>query len=121
MNVYFFETNRNDKKHYQQNILNKSDIISNSVARHKSGQQSLTIFHQNVCGINSKKYELEIYLDNLENKPQFICLSEHFLNDKNIDLFNINSYNLKSYNTRVKMTRGGSLILGQIDGLVENL
>lgn len=76
---------------------------------------TLTIFHQNLCGISNKKDELELYVDNLVPKLDFICVTEHFLNKLNAPLFALTDYYLVSHNTRVNKKRGGSLILGHRD------
>lgn len=72
------------------------------------------IYHQNVCGISTKKDELELYLENLDTKkPHYVCITEHFLNSTNLPLLNLTNFKLIAYNTRVNMTRGGSLILSR--------
>lgn len=104
-----------------------SDLFStlNSCCKRRSGsfpvQTNVFICYQNVCGISNKKRELEVYLNSLDKRVDFICISEHFLNDKSINVFNLENYNLISYNTRHKKIRGGSLIWGHIDRKVENI
>lgn len=84
------------------------------LSNNESNTVELNIFHQNVCGINNKVNELELYVQQLnQNKcTHFICLSEHFLNDTMANLLNFTNYKLLSYNTRVNKKRGGTLILG---------
>lgn len=73
----------------------------------------ISIYHQNVCGISTKKHELDMYLNSMgDNKPIYVCITEHFLNSRNVTLFNITDYKLIAYNVRTNMLRGGSLILG---------
>lgn len=74
---------------------------------------TFTIYHQNVCGISTKKEELDMYLNNMDaSKPKYVCITEHFLNPKNVALLNLTNYKLVAYNVRSNMIRGGSLILG---------
>lgn len=73
----------------------------------------INILHQNVCGINNKKLELELYLATLEDKISYVCISEHFLNEKLATLFSLMNYTVVSFNTRVNKNRGGTLILGR--------
>lgn len=81
----------------------------------------LCICHQNVCGINNKSNELSLYLEMIGKRIAYVCLSEHFLNDKNVNLLNIDNFNLISYNTRSKKTRGGTLILAHTDRKAESV
>lgn len=82
---------------------------------------AINIFHQNVCGISNKRQELEVYLQSLEIKVDYLCISEHFLNDKSVISFSLENYNLISWNTRSKKARGGSLILAHVDRKAENI
>lgn len=83
---------------------------------------SVGIYHQNVCGINPKKEELDMYLNNRGVfKPIYVCITEHFLNSKNIPLFSLTNYKLIAHNSRTNMLRGGSLILGLNDCTYEPL
>lgn len=80
---------------------------------------SLHVYQQNLCGVMNKRNELEVYVDTCDKKLDFICITEHFLNDRSANVFNLNGYKLVSYNTRQKKLRGGSLILGHVDGQME--
>lgn len=105
--------------------MNDLSATFNSCYENVSGfspvQTNVFICHQNVCGISNKKSELEVYINSLDKRVDFFCISEHFLNDKSIHIFNLENYNIISYNTRNKKLRGGSLILGHIERKVENI
>lgn len=81
----------------------------------------LSIFHQNMCGLNNKKDVLEIYLDSLCSPSNYLCISEHFLNEELVSLLNLSKYNVASYNTRVNKLRGGTIILAETDREYEDL
>ncbi|KAI5643955.1 endonuclease-reverse transcriptase domain-containing protein [Phthorimaea operculella] len=76
-------------------------------------QNYVNILFQNVCGINTKRDQYEVYLDGLEYKQQYVCLCEHFLNDKSIVNLHFEAYDLISYYARKNKIRGGSLILAE--------
>lgn len=80
---------------------------------------SLNIYHQNLCGVMNKKNELEVYVETLDKRLDYVCISEHFLNESTAKVFNLNSYKLVAYNTRKSKLRGGSLILGHVDRQTE--
>lgn len=70
----------------------------------------------------TKKSELDIFLGNTGYElPNYVCLTEHFLNRNNVDLFSLTNYDLISSNTRLNMKRGGSLIMGLNDCTYEDL
>lgn len=79
---------------------------------------TVNILHQNVCGITSKKDEYDLYL--LHMNMDFVCITEHFLNKTNVNLFNLNGYKMVSKNVRIKKKRGGSMILCKNDRVVED-
>lgn len=72
----------------------------------------MNIFHQNVCGINTKKDQLELYLECLQKSQDYICISEHFLNRDSVAYFRLTNYNIVTFYARNKKIRGGTLILG---------
>ena len=96
----FFVSNTMPNSQNTQNVTTMEDIAS------------LNIFHQNLCGISNKRNELELYVQNVLTKLDFICVTEHFLNALNAPLFTLTDYVLVSHNTRINKKRGGSLILG---------
>jgi len=70
VNVKDTET-RNNNVHKDHERSNKK-LVSN-----KQNKDSLTVFHQNICGLLNKKEEL---LDSLtRNSPRIICITEHHL------------------------------------------
>lgn len=93
----------------------------NNLATFGDTHSHVTIFHQNLCGINNKKNELEIYITELPNELGFICISEHFLNKIMVSQFDLPNYNVSSSNTRLNKTRGGTLVLTHKKKQVEDL
>lgn len=86
---------------------------SNGASSIDSNLCSITICYQNVCGISTKKEELDIHLNNTDaKKPMYVCITEHFVNFKNVALFNFTNYELITYNVRPNMMSGGSLMIG---------
>lgn len=71
----------------------------------------LNIFHQNVCGLQNKKSELELYLSCLPVEQTYVGFSEHFLSCNTLPLFNLSNYLMSSYCYRDNKSRGGTLIL----------
>lgn len=70
----------------------------------------------------TKKDELDMFLENYgHNLPKYVCITEHFLNSNNIELFSLKNYNVISSNSRSKMKRGGSLIMGRNECIYEEL
>lgn len=100
------------------NIYVTSDIKIDN----RNVSRNLYIYHQNVCSLTTKKNELDMYIESLTNlKPQFIGITEHFLNSKKIELFDLTNYKIVSHNSRVTKKRGGSLILATNTCNVEDL
>lgn len=98
---YFFETSKPYRSlHYHNNLA------------HSLEEVQCNVFHQNLCGLNNKKEELEIYIhDKYQTSMHYLCISEHFLNEINIPLCHLENFKIASYNTRLKRKKGGTLIL----------
>ena len=56
------------------------------------GINSITIFHQNICGLRKKTDELKSSM--YPNFPHILCFSEHHLKNFELDQINVNGYNL---------------------------
>lgn len=80
-------------------------------SRQSGNITEVSIYHQNVCGITSKRDELEVYLHSHKGVVQYVCITEHFLNKYSAPLFKLDNHYVATHNTRINMTRGGSLIL----------
>jgi hypothetical protein len=55
-------------------------------------RKPLKIFHQNIRGLGNKANELYCHL--LEDPPHILCLSEHHLNEQELELVNLTNYSL---------------------------
>lgn len=73
--------------------------------------KNISIFHQNVQGLNSKLESLQIVLDELT--PDIIVLTEHKIKSSEIDRLNIEKYKLNSYFCRNDTNWGGVVVLGR--------
>lgn len=100
-------------------VNNKLKTVCKSTLMHKT--RCLRIFHQNVCGISNKTTELELYIATTGFQLDYLCITEHFLNQQSANVFNFPNYNLVSYNTRTNKKRGGSLILALSNTESENI
>lgn len=58
--------------------------------RQTSHNKSLKIFHQNIRGLRNKYYELFCHL--LQDRPHILCLSEHHLNEAELQLIHFTDY-----------------------------
>jgi hypothetical protein len=81
------------------------------VTKRNNSNNTVTILHQNVCGLSNKKNDMEIYLNERDNIAHFVCISEHFLNKNSVPSVNLENYILSSHNTRMSKKRGGTLIM----------
>ena len=74
-------------------------------------EKAFTIFHQNVCGLSSKKEEL---LNSLAvHSPHIICLTEHHLSDGELENMPLDQYALGAKFCRKTHKCGGVCILIQ--------
>lgn len=90
---------------YKENVANVSK-------KKNSNRVNLNLLHQNICGINNKRDQLELYLECLQKISDYVCISEHFLNQNSIEHFKLSNYNVITFYARTKKIRGGTLILG---------
>ena len=73
-----------------------------------SGSNSVTIFHQNICGLRGKTDELlsSVFPD----FPHILCFSEHHLKKPELDQINVDGYRLCAAYCRQVVKRGGVCI-----------
>jgi exonuclease III len=64
-------------------------ILVSSQTHHK---KSLKILHQNIKGLRNKYNELFCHL--LQDRPHVLCLSEHHLNEAELQLMHFTDYSL---------------------------
>jgi hypothetical protein len=72
-----------------------------------------SIYNQNIQGLKNKLDEFTITLTEL--KPHVICISEHHLNNLDINMFRIPSYRLGSNYCRTTLKCGGTCIFVRED------
>ena len=98
-NVYSSISNNIHKNHEQ---------FNNNLVLNKQNKNSLTIFHQNICGLLDKKEEL---LNSLtRNSPQIICITEHHLVDDELENIPLHLYTLGTEFCRQMHECGGVCI-----------
>ena len=73
-----------------------------------TGINSITIFHQNICGLRKKTDELKSSI--YPNFPHILCFSEHHLKNFELDQINVDGYNLGAAYCRKIVKRGGICI-----------
>ena len=67
----------------------------------------LTIFHQNIRSVMTKKEELDIIMQDKSVNPHLICLSEHHLKTYEISKFTLNTYKIAASYCRERVPKGG--------------
>jgi hypothetical protein len=95
----------NHNTHDSHNQSNKKPILN------KQNKNTLTIFHQNICGLLTKQDELINSLT--QTQPQIICISEHHLCDEELEGTTLHSYALGAKFCRRKHKCGGVCIFIQ--------
>ena len=70
--------------------------------------KNITIFHQNIWGLNNKSNELLITLS--EINPLVLCFNEHHLRNGEINNIHLNQYTMGTHFCRNKFTHGGVAI-----------
>jgi hypothetical protein len=71
-------------------------------------QTSLKVHHQNICSLKYKTIELLSFL--YPHYPHNICLTEHHLNQLELDIRSIDNYNLGANYCRKSSLKGGICI-----------
>ena len=73
-------------------------------------RQNINIFHQNIQSLRNKKVNLEILIQNSLHDVDIIGLTEHWLNENEMDYYNLPRYTLISKYCRRTKNNGGSCI-----------
>jgi len=73
-----------------------------------SGSNSITVFHQNICGLRGKTDELISSMS--PDFPHILCFSEHHLKKPECDQINVDGYRLGAAYCRQVVKRGGVCI-----------
>jgi hypothetical protein len=76
-----------------------------------STNNTVTILHQNICGLRRKTDELISSIS--PNFPQVLCFSEHHLKTFELDKISINGYKLGAAHSRQVLKGGGVCIFVQ--------
>lgn len=69
----------------------------------------MNVVHQNMQGLSGKELELSLFIEN--HDVQVLCLTEHWLRDFEVAVFNSVHYSIQSAFVRKSAIRGGSLII----------
>jgi hypothetical protein len=81
--------------------------LSNNANKYNANTE---IFHQNVQNLNNKKLHIEVLLTDQELDLDVLCITEHWLDEKEIGYYNFDNYSLISKFCRKNKRRGGSCI-----------
>ena len=73
-----------------------------------TGNNAVTIFHQNICGLRIKTDELKSSI--YPNFPHILCFSQHHLKNFELDQINVDGYNLGATYFRQIVKIGGVCI-----------
>ena len=79
------------------------------VGNQRSTSYSLSIFHQNICGIKGKTDELIGSIS--PNFPHILCFSEHHLKTFELEQISIDSFRLGAAHSRQILKGGGVCII----------
>ncbi len=95
------------------NVGNTVSIHSHTQTCYKNIKQfsNLTIFHQNIQHLESRKDSLEIVLEQI--KPNVVVLTEHNMKTYEIERFNLNNFVVVSEYSRTTTSGGGVVILSE--------
>jgi exonuclease III len=80
-------------------------MVDNSLAL---GNNTLMLYHQNICGLRKKTEELIISVH--PNLPHILCFTEHHLKQLELDQVHLVGYKLASSYCRKSMEKGGVCI-----------
>lgn len=85
----------------------------------KRNQQSIRVFHQNICGLRSNHSLLQIHLQS--ESPDVVCLSEHNLSDAQFEKLQMPDYSNVSTFCCESRQKGGVCILSKTNICIEAL
>ena len=84
-----------------------------------SSSNSITIFHQNICGLKGTKDELVSSMS--PDFPHISCFSEHHPKKPELDQINVDGYGLGSAYCRQFVKRGGVCVFVKKDLKYSNI
>lgn len=111
-------TETNVTRLYQKN--NKKVIVVSCTENKNSKTvftETLTLLHLNVQCITNKIGLLDLL--NADKKPTLLALTEHWLNNSQLDIINLEGYTLLSHYSRSTYLHGGSAIFIRNDHLTK--
>lgn len=76
--------------------------------KNRKQKTKIKIIHQNIQGTNRKIPLIENFV--AEEKPQILCLTEHWQLNDNLEHMKINGYNLAAHFSRKDKIHGGTAI-----------
>lgn len=71
---------------------------------------NIKIFHQNVQSLGNKKLNLEAFISEKSCNFDVMCITEHWLGNNELELYNLNNFTLMSKFCRKNKKHGGSCI-----------
>lgn len=71
------------------------------------------MLHQNIQCLRNKTEEIELFINTLENQPDIICITEHWLKKEEEEITKINGYAMAASFSRDSMEHGGVCIYGK--------
>ena len=87
------------------------DIRHNKLLIEKQNlHSSLSLFHQNIRGLNDKGDELISLFIAYNLNPQIVCLTEHYTTEQNLFSIHLENYYLAANFSRIDTKGGGSCI-----------
>ena len=101
-------TNLTNQNSIQEEI---KSILKSGNACYHSDSNSLTIYHQNICGLKGKTDELISSMS--PSLPHILCFSEHHLKHTELEQINIEGFKLCTAYCRQAIKRGGVCIFIQ--------
>jgi hypothetical protein len=91
-----------------QDLINSLVSPSNKLIIHTDSYKSLKIYHQNIRGLKYKTNELISSLES--NLPHLLCLTEHHLNQIEMENISTENYKLGAQYCRKQLSKGGTCI-----------
>lgn len=76
-----------------------------------SGDIPLVVLHQNIQSVRNKTLDLELFINTMDEKPNILCLSEHWLRYEEEEYVKVEGYSMITCLSRRTATHGGVCIL----------
>ncbi|KAK9891630.1 hypothetical protein WA026_015593 [Henosepilachna vigintioctopunctata] len=88
------------------------DNVTNLVTFNKCkfNSRSFLLMHLNIQGVNNKLNQLECFLEK-SGKPDFLCITESWMDSTKCGNFNLDGWTLASFYGRTHRNRGGVVVL----------